>query len=95
MCGTILENGEDVMEITCKEGSDKDFYPNSYEVCRECARKVDKFIRGERGETKTCASCLNFDHDEHGPKCKFLKEYLPKSVLEFGCDAYYKESDGK
>lgn len=47
MCGTILENGEDVMEITCKEGSDKEFYPNSYEVCRECARKVDKFLRNE------------------------------------------------
>lgn len=47
MCGTVLENGEDVMDITCKEGSEKTTYPNSYEVCRECARKVDKFIRKE------------------------------------------------
>lgn len=82
MCGTVLENGEDVMEITCKDCSDKVFYPNSYEVCRECARKVDKFIRGEN---KTCASCLYFDHDDHGPMCKLHKEYLPYPGSEYGC----------
>lgn len=76
MCGTILENEEDVMEIVCKEGSEKTSYPNSYEVCRECAKKVDKFIRGE---TKTCASCLYFDYDDHGPKCNLHKEYLRPS----------------
>lgn len=103
MCGKVLWKDTDVfvvscgrpMEIddkaTCEVGIESMTCYKEYELCSGCAKKVEKFIRGS--ETKTCASCLHFDHDEHGPKCKFLKEYLPKSVLKFGCDAYYKESD--
>lgn len=85
MCGVVIENGEDVMEIVCKEGSEKTSYPNSYEVCRECAKKVDKFIRGE---DKRCVTCMYFDYDDHGPKCKLHKEYLPCPGTEHGCKEY-------
>ena len=85
MCGAILENGEDVMEIVCKEGSEKTSYPNSYEVCRECAKKVDKFLRKELTldfypalktiydyckSQDTCDECLLKEEKNGGPyKC--------------------------
>lgn len=85
MCGTVLENGEDVMEITCRDCSDKVSYPNSYEVCRECARKVDKFIRKELTmefypaiktiydycrSQDNCYDCLlNAEHDTGDTRC--------------------------
>ena len=36
-----------------------------------------------------CRSCLHFRYDEHGPKCKLRKEYIPMSVVESGCNEYF------
>lgn len=108
MCGTILENEEDVMEITCKEGSDKVFYPNSYEVCRECAKKVDKFLRNELTmnfypalktiydycrSQKDCYNCLlNAEREDGDTRCMVG---LPEDYWAKSYPDLKKGSDGE